>query len=524
MQRPPAVLLGAVWTALVLLGEQHPGIALDNPGVKLKTVSGTGAVAPELSSIGLAPSEGAPWRVPFAPLRFSSDPGKTELQIRGRTPLQMLREVAQDGPGPLNEDEQKADAAAHEILRRAVREKDAAAKVDVASYAKEIGAKIESGGRLTIHEHTAVTFLLKSGMFDEPEAGPESDRAFNAEVRASLKKSLQASWKNLTGKERPEEKLLTRLPKMVLRKASRKARVYHAAAFIPMTRNREVRLNASKFFRDYVPENQDVLLAAGALLASIFTDSGRWAVGSLITQYVMYSVTENLLHDHLAHPKGRIGEWFQKGPKETAGWLERAVHRVIGKVMKEQVDSTSRGHVDLHHRWTFRKSFTKMFDDKATQARVDELLEKHFPPDQIEKMKDEDYATTLNSAGMAKIFSTIVPQTAAFIAAGALLGAPAWLLVPTVLMAALYPVAMGKGHPIYHVSKSEAREKASAFMKKLRETRYISYSARNHWMHHHYPDTNFNLSYPGADALMGQLMQPNLDDLFRMAEDDVLHY
>jgi hypothetical protein len=82
---------------------------------------------------------------------------------------------------------------------------------------------------------------------------------------------------------------------------------------------------------------------------------------------------------------------------------------------------------------------------------------------------------------------------------------------------------MGKGHPIYHVGETEARETAGKFMTWLRSTRYISYSARNHWMHHEYPDTNFNLSYPGADALFRQLLQPNLEDLFRMADDDVLH-
>ncbi len=499
----------------------------DDEGVKLKSVPGTGAVNKDATEVKEAPSKSAfSLKVPFAPLRFSPDEKKADLDIEKRSPLQVFKEAIQDGPGEVSEKDKKADAAAHEILRRVVREKDQAAQVDVASYAKEIGDKIDSGGKLTIHEHTAVTFLLKCGMFDDPGPGDElkADRTFSAETKTSLTKSLKASWKNLTGKERPDDQLLTRLPKMVLRKASRKARVYHAAAFIPTTKDRKVRLEASKLFRDYVPENQDVLLAGGAMLASVFTDAGRWAVGSLVMQYTMNSVTENILHDHLAHPKGRAGEWFQKGPKETAGWLERSVYKVLGKFMKGQVDSTSRAHVNLHHGWTFRKSFTKMFDDKMTQAEVDKLLDKNFPADQAEKLRDENYATTLQGPGMAKIFSTIAPQTAAFIAAGALLGAPAWLLVPTVIMAALYPVAMGKGHPIYHVSVSEAKETASDFMKKLRETRYISYSARNHWMHHHYSDANFNLSYPGADALMGHLLQPNLDDLFRMAEDDVLHY
>jgi fatty acid desaturase len=174
-----------------------------------------------------------------------------------------------------------------------------------------------------------------------------------------------------------------------------------------------------------------------------------------------------------------------------------------------------------------------MFDKKRTKEAVDRFIEEHYPQqrgaesreehiDQI--INDEKYATMLKMKGLLTIFATIVPQTALYIAAGALLGAPAWLLVPTILYAAVYPVAMGRGHPIYHVSETEAREAGSAIMNALRRTRYMAYSARNHFMHHKYPDTNFNLSYPGADALLGQLLQPNLEDLFRMADDDTLHF
>jgi hypothetical protein len=37
-------------------------------------------------------------------------------------------------------------------------------------------------------------------------------------------------------------------------------------------------------------------------------------------------------------------------------------------------------------------------------------------------------------------------------------------------------------------------------------------------------DANYNLSFPGADALLGTLLQPNLRDLFQMRAQGVLHY
>ncbi|CAN0559609.1 unnamed protein product, partial [Laminaria digitata] len=121
----------------------------------------------------------------------------------------------------------------------------------------------------------------------------------------------------------------------------------------------------------------------------------------------------------------------------------------------------------------------------------------------------------LNGPGLVKIFSTVVPQTAAMIAAGAMFGAPAWCLVPVILLAAAYPLAMGKMHPEWHIKKHEAKEAAGLVKKAILESRWAAHSGRNHWMHHH-ADGNFNLSIPGADALMGHFLQPNLEDLLKM--------
>ncbi len=458
---------------------------------------------------------------------------------RQPTIVDLVRELLRDGPGDLSAAHIEADLAAHNIMRKAVLESHSGLHTEVADYVKAIGAKVTDNKALTVHEHTAVSYLLRCGMFDPPEPGAElqeskADAAADADIKLTLQGVLAHSWKKFTGKERKQDKLTTRLPKMVLRKASRKDRVYHAASFQKITGKRPSKAELaerraeSSMLRDYVPENQDVVLGIGALLATAFTNAGRWALGGAILQYVMYSVTENVLHEHIAHPKpGTVGKWAQKYKlPEGAGRLHQWVYKAIIKKFAKQVDNTMNAHTGVHHNLTYKESFTQRFDEKRTQEKVDAWIDKRFDdPAVAEKIKGpEDYATKLEEPGMIKIASTIAPQTLAFIATGAMLGAPAWMLVPTLISAALYPIAMGKGHPIYHVPVSEAKEKASAFMKKLRETRYISYSARNHWMHHNYQDANFNLSYPGADALLGQLMQPNLQDLFRMEAEDTLHY
>src|SRR5688572_19977918 len=85
-----------------------------------------------------------------------------ELSSPSMTPLELLQSVLQDKPGAQSAAEIKADLEAHEVLRKVVRENDQHIRQDVIGYAHALGEKFEQGVPLTIHEHTAVTFLLRS--------------------------------------------------------------------------------------------------------------------------------------------------------------------------------------------------------------------------------------------------------------------------------------------------------------------------------------------------------------------------
>jgi hypothetical protein len=119
---------------------------------------------------------------------------------------------------------------AHEVLRRIVRDKDVDVRAEVKAWAAELERAQEAGRAPTVEEHTTVTFVLRSGLFDHPEdpAMSPSDlaelRRFNGEVRQQLERCLGNSWRTLTGEEPRGERRLERLPARVLRKATRKAR------------------------------------------------------------------------------------------------------------------------------------------------------------------------------------------------------------------------------------------------------------------------------------------------------------
>ena len=103
------------------------------------------------------------------------------------------------------------------------------------------------------------------------------------------------------------------------------------------------------------------------------------------------------------------------------------------------------------------------------------------------------------------------------------MGAPAWCAVPLAMMWLAYPLSIAKVHPLLHVPEEEAKEMASPLLKRVLESRWAAWASRNHELHHE-AECNYTLSFPGADALLGTLVQPNLQDLFRMRDDGARHF
>jgi hypothetical protein len=60
-------------------------------------------------------------------------------------------------------------------------------------------------------------------------------------------------------------------------------------------------------------------------------------------------------------------------------------------------------------------------------------------------------------------------------------------------------------------------------IRRILHTRWAAWSTRNHELHHE-GHCNFNLALPGADVLLGTLVQPNLEDLFRMRDEGAMHF
>ena len=402
------------------------------------------------------------------------------------------------------------DDRALAVLRGVVLQGGDAMRAEVGAWARALASR----AKLTVLEHTAAAYIVRSGVFaDEPE------------LSATLETTVRKSWRRLTGSDAGDA--FGRLPKLVLRRASRESRVYHAASFQPACGLRrpedlEARRRASSLFRDYVPENSDLIVGATALLAMAFTSTGAPLIASALLSYGVFSLSEAILHRFAGHQaKDGLAHWIKQPIAPEKPWLQRKLHAVLHRTLAEPLERTRVSHGVVHHYLTF-KSFTRMFDSAEHKARVDAFIAKQ-PAGIAKSIIEELYGSTLSFLGCVRVLRSVAPQTAALVIAGAAFGAPLICALPVALTAICFPLSMARVHPRQHVAEKEAKAEASPLMLRILSTRWAAWSTRSHELHHE-GACNYNLAFAGADALIGTYVQPNLEDLFRMRDEGVLHY
>ncbi len=404
-----------------------------------------------------------------------------------------------------------ADEQALAVLRGVVLAKGKldGMKPEVIGWAHALAGKTS----LTVIEHTAAAYIARSGMFaDEPAIG------------AILDGTVRRSWCRLTGSDAGDA--FGRLPRPVLRRASRKARVYHAASFQPACGLRHpedlrARREASSLLRSYVPENSDIAVATAAMLAMAFTHTGAPLIASGLLTFGVFALSEAILHRFAGHqhPDG-FAHWIKNPIPSETPWLKRKLHAALHKVLAQPLERTRVSHGVVHHHLTF-KSFTRMFDSAEHKTRVDAFIAK-LPPNIARGITEERYGSTLSLLGCVRVLRSVAPQTAALVLAGVAFGAPPISALPVALIALCFPLSMARVHPQQHVDRDKAQAESGPAVRRILATRWAAWSTRSHELHHEGP-CNYNLAFPGADSLLGTYVEPNLEDLFRM-DDARAHY
>jgi hypothetical protein len=70
-------------------------------------------------------------------------------------------------------------------------------------------------------------------------------------------------------------------------------------------------------------------------------------------------------------------------------------------------------------------------------------------------------------------------------------------------------------HPHLHRNHREVMDDPRAWPRFMARTRYFRHLAQHHWLHHNYPNCNYNLLL-GGDWLLGVHRRADADDLVAM--------
>jgi hypothetical protein len=206
--------------------------------------------------------------------------------------------------------------------------------------------------------------------------------------------------------------------------------------------------------------------------------------------YLLVTLAESILHQHVHHAHRWFREWQRKYPLALRAFRD-----------------AYRSHAIVHHRWTYRDHVTQFLDDQQ-KNRIDERLQDEAG----RRIIAENYGTTLNLHSAAMFMAPILP-----------FAVPALLLLPWPAAVAfcvplvIYPLMSRVIHPYLHQPYQDALNNAHGAVRWALSTSYMRYLWRHHWLHHQYPQWNFNLVL-GGDWLRGAHRVPSEEDRQRMRE------
>jgi hypothetical protein len=369
----------------------------------------------------------------------------------------------------------------------------AEATAEVRAWTTWLQSHQHGGNSLTVLEHTVVAYILRSGFLNR---FPES------RCHLDVESVLRTSWLHLTEKRVEIQNLTGRLPRSVLRKASREERLFHLAAFQPA--GPKAAMSQKTFGYDYVPELRDLVAAAG-IAAVAFTDMAGVLISGAIG-YTVATVAEYGMHRWAGHEAG--------GPLkpllEKSGWF--------GGKVSDYLTVTYLGHFVIHHVKSSNKNYTTQFapgppGDRSTIDAELAVLGKVG-----QRIKRSDYGMSLSHGGVTVGLLVTLPVHLTLIW---VLGLGFLSTLALITPSFLYVLASRNLHPCLHKNRERAMAESGPFMRLLLATRYAEWISRSHWIHHKGGGGNYNL-VPGADVLFSDFRKPNLNMVLRMRADGIL--
>lgn len=207
--------------------------------------------------------------------------------------------------------------------------------------------------------------------------------------------------------------------------------------------------------------------------------------------YVVASFIESVAHQNISDAPNRYRLFWKKHPK-----------------LFSQLLGTYFSHHVVHHVRTFRTDHVTQFSSAREKERLDQMLAKHGHHGEL--IKKAQYAVKLQGAGALTFIAPLVASwPLIYLAFGA------WVASAALVTLAGPPILSNWVHPYLHMPHEHARREAPAWVSWILGTRYGRAMTRNHFLHHRYEDSCYNL-FLGADYIRGTHRTPNPDDVAEM--------
>lgn len=214
----------------------------------------------------------------------------------------------------------------------------------------------------------------------------------------------------------------------------------------------------------------------------------------LILGLLSGTITESFGHKFFGHPSAWQLKLYFKCPKLFYPMLKAYYH-----------------HSVIHHEHTFKENILQQFKNEEDKQKVDAWIRNTFSKSFSALIFSEQYNLTLK--GISGILPFALPFTFGPILIFFSFGKVAFFAS---LVTAYTPVLMSKYiHPLVHVPLGLVDTPWIA--KKISRTTYMKKILQNHFLHHKYLDTNFNLLL-GGDKILGLYRQPTDDEKIELED------
>ncbi|WP_394821614.1 hypothetical protein [Pendulispora albinea] len=217
---------------------------------------------------------------------------------------------------------------------------------------------------------------------------------------------------------------------------------------------------------------------------------GQTVLGAALG-YLAATLVESYAHHYISDARPRAVRKWQNYPR-----------------LFKYLIRTHYSHHSVHHLRTYRQDHVTQFRSDEERRVLDlELMERGAHGQIVMK---SNYAVKLHGTGAFVFIAPLVPVLPVIY----LLFGP-WGLFGGFLTMSWPPLFSNYFHPYLHMPHDTAIAKAPRLISLLLRTRYGRAMARNHFMHHRYMNSNFNLML-GGDVLRGVARRPDQKDTLEM--------